>query len=423
MLMTWVNHASFILDTQAVRLICDPWLAGASFNNGWRLLSPTKMAYQEFSSITHIWFSHEHPDHFSPPNLKQIPEEYRRRIIVLFHATKDQRVVNVCKSLGFKVQELPEHQAVEIAQGVRIICGRQDDLDSWSAVLAEGKSILNMNDCLFDRHDDLCRIKQAIGKVDVLLSQFSYANWVGNSEDHTSRKMHASRKLAEITRQVRIFQPAWFIPFASFVYFSHSENSYMNSTVNRVADVYEFAGRELRVPSLVLYPGDTWEVGTPRDSSASIHRYAEDFERALRESPFQSPQVEFARLKEAATTFIAKCTAKNNQLLLQALPRAVVRLSDLGLDAELSFRKGLTEIKDGQPDIVLSSESLLNCLTTEWGGETLWINGRFQLPAGGSPRHFFWIFRVARHNSFGDSLNFAFLYNQAVRKARSAVAG
>ena len=89
MQMEWVNHASFIIRSGSVALLCDPWLHGTVFNEGWSLQSPTKLSYNDFANITHIWFSHEHPDHFNPPNLKKIPEQYRRKIKVLFHHTKD----------------------------------------------------------------------------------------------------------------------------------------------------------------------------------------------------------------------------------------------------------------------------------------------------------------------------------------------
>ena len=82
----------------------------------------------------------------------------------------------------------------------------------------------------------------------------------------------ADRKRAELRTQIRILQPAMFVPFASFIYFSHAENFFMNRAVNRIPDVYEFATHELQVPTVVLYPGDHWEVDAPRDSSESIRR-------------------------------------------------------------------------------------------------------------------------------------------------------
>src|SRR5262249_53736844 len=107
MLIEWVNHAGFVLQTGDLRILCDPCLEVTAFNNGWRLLSPTVFQYEDFSAITYIWFSHEHPDHFSPPSLKRIPEKYRKKITILFRETKDKRVINACRQFGFQVVELP----------------------------------------------------------------------------------------------------------------------------------------------------------------------------------------------------------------------------------------------------------------------------------------------------------------------------
>jgi len=419
--MDWVNHASFILRSGAVSLLCDPWLDGAIFNQGWSLLSPTRLAYDDFAAITHIWFSHEHPDHFSPPCLKKIPEQYRRRITVLFHITKDKRVVNLCKALGFAVVELPEWQTVEIAPDFKIMSGMQGLIDSWSAIFAEGKTLLNMNDCVFERDRELEEIKREVGNIDVLLSQFSYATWVGNRDNLAAHKKHAAHKLMEMSRQIRVFEPAQFIPFASYIFFSHSENVFMNENSNRIGDVFHYLTRELNAPTVVLYPGDEWIVGSPFDSAESIRRYNEDYNRVQAAAPTAPTISSLVTLEEAAEKFIMKFSEKNNRFLLNALPPAVVYLSDLDVHLELSFRGGLRVVEGAQPDIILSSDSLLNCLTTDWGGETLVINGRFQVPSGGRPRRFFWIFRVPRHNSVGTTLDLKFLGRQAVEKVRSAV--
>ena len=102
MKLEFVNHSSFVADTHGVRLICDPWIEGLAFNKGWDLLAKTRLGYEDFRDITHIWFSHEHPDHFYPPNLLRIPEGYRKRITVLFQTTRDRNVASFCTSAGFK---------------------------------------------------------------------------------------------------------------------------------------------------------------------------------------------------------------------------------------------------------------------------------------------------------------------------------
>jgi len=68
MKIEFVNHASVIFYHNNIHLITDPWFNGAVFHNGWDLLAKTKFEYSNFEKISHIWISHEHPDHFTPPN-------------------------------------------------------------------------------------------------------------------------------------------------------------------------------------------------------------------------------------------------------------------------------------------------------------------------------------------------------------------
>jgi hypothetical protein len=194
----------------------------------------------------------------------------------------------------------------------------------------------------------------------------------------------------------------------------------MNKCANRIEDIYDFTSKELQAPTIVLYPGDSWEVGTPWDSSHSLRRYQEDLARALSLPPDTSAPVDLPRLKDAATAFIRKSNYKNNTLLLKALPPAVVRLNDLGIDVELSYRDGLRQVTARQADIVTSSDSLNYCLQFDWGGDTLAVNGRYQTLPGGNARAYFRIFRVAAHNSAGNSFDLAFLGHQVVQKVAGA---
>ena len=99
-LITFVNHASVIFSHKDIRLMTDPWLFGSAFNNGWELLSKSKFQLDDFAKITHIWFSHEHPDHFHPGVLSKIPEDLRKKITILFQDTLDHRVAKKCMQLN-----------------------------------------------------------------------------------------------------------------------------------------------------------------------------------------------------------------------------------------------------------------------------------------------------------------------------------
>ncbi len=89
----WVNHASFVLNSDGVAVLADPWLTGPAFNFGWSLLTPTSGAMPDFEAITHIWISHQHPDHFSPRDLRGIPPERKREITILYQMTRDHLLV------------------------------------------------------------------------------------------------------------------------------------------------------------------------------------------------------------------------------------------------------------------------------------------------------------------------------------------
>jgi UDP-MurNAc hydroxylase len=274
-----------------------------------------------------------------------------------------------------------------------------------------------LNDCVFPDKRELLRISQEIGQIDVLLTQFSYANWVGNPENVESRRIAAEMKLEELARRVRVLRPKALIPAASYVWFSHEENCYMNVQVNKTGDVHRFAKRKLGLPTHVLYPGDEWIVGEDHDSAAAIENYERDYDRVAHRSEFaKSPPIALERLMEAQRGYVSRVSRRNNALLLNALPSAVVFLEDLNIVVRMSFR-GLQPLRYGaSADIALSSDSLHYCFMREWGGDALSSNARYRVPAGGNAQKFFWLFRLASHNSAGAAVDFPVFFSQIVKR-------
>ena len=105
----FVNHASVIVSDGDISVLSDPWYSGDVFHKGWNLLHETNDAEIEeiLNKITHIWISHEHPDHFSIIFYKKFAKKIKdRRIKILFQKTKDKRVKNFLITQGFEVGEL-----------------------------------------------------------------------------------------------------------------------------------------------------------------------------------------------------------------------------------------------------------------------------------------------------------------------------
>lgn len=443
MKLHFVNHASFVVERGPLRLICDPWLDGPVFNDGWDLLAPTKFRYEDFAGITHIWFSHEHPDHFNPPNVKKIPEEYRRKITVLFQQTHDKKVVRYCEKLGFQdVRELPPGGWIELASGIEVICRGVEvewDADSWLCIRTPEATLLNLNDCGIDTREHAAEVRRQVGAVDVLTTQFSYASWQGNAGDTQRRRQRAARVMATVEYQIKELQPRWVLPFASFVWFCHEENYFMNDGMNRIRDVAQQIAANTPATPLVMYPGDSWEFGAPYDSAAAIARYEADLrsvEEGKRPLVRMKEAVPAESLRDLAESFRRDCLGKVARRLavfhltfwnlekdvqrasLAALwsllmapwrliaaraEPAYVFVTDHSQSYSLSLTGGLrrADRMRQECDAVVSSESLAGCFRLPWGGETLRINGRFEAPPNGRDYRFFNVFRFARSLNLG----------------------
>jgi UDP-MurNAc hydroxylase len=268
--ITFINHASFLLESAAASIWCDPWTKGKVCNGCAALYSPSPEV--PLDRVEHIWVSHEHSDHFNFTTLKSIPEVERRRIVVLYQRHSSPRLLDAFNKLGFlKLKELPLYRWTTLKPGCDVFCGSVGTMDSFLAVRTEGECVLNMNDCVCT-DAQIAYIRRIVGKVSLLFTQFSFANWIGNGADETDA---VGQKLREFAYRVWAFRPEFTVPFASFCYFCSEENSWMNKfviTPERVA--------ALNLPGVnFMYPGDEWNS---RDrvfrSAEAVARFTRDLE-------------------------------------------------------------------------------------------------------------------------------------------------
>ena len=168
-LLKFLNHSSYLLESEKHILICDPWYEGAVFFEGWDLVS------KEFSNKDvieylvsqnkkiHIWYSHEHPDHFSINFLNDIEEKHKKLFNFYYKKTTDQRVVNFLKKKNFEVHEatIGENIVIENNFNFRIYNYKNSD-DSFSITNFLGKKILNLNDCTIKNNKDCIYISKLI---------------------------------------------------------------------------------------------------------------------------------------------------------------------------------------------------------------------------------------------------------------------
>src|SRR5258708_9049630 len=132
MKVRFVGHAGILVECQGQTILCDPWLVGKVFNNRWALLSPSSPP--PFANVDYIWISHEHPDHFSFPSLKSIPDADKARIKVLYQRHASPRVVDALLKMGFShIIELPLYKWFRLTPNLEVFCVSAGSMDSFIA--------------------------------------------------------------------------------------------------------------------------------------------------------------------------------------------------------------------------------------------------------------------------------------------------
>lgn len=400
--MTFLGHAGFDLQHRGVRLIVDPWLVGNAFDNGWELLFPAP-AFDPVG-ITHIWFSHEHPDHFSPPSLKLIPPEVRAHVTVIVQRAEDARLADFMRTQGYReVIEVEDGLAVPLRNADGIEAGSITTLacamgDSTHLLELGGVRILNTNDCSFDGPTGFSAALSRLGAdrvpIDLLITQYSYANWVGNPEEVAERKAFAEHKLDLLWEQVALAKPKFVFPCASYIVFAHEENLYLNDCINDLGDVCRRLEEHDTTP-IVMRNGDTYTLDGAGFGSMNAlvptvaARVAAEIDRVRSGSraPITSPVIPLGELVDLAKDGLKRLqdgVSKVDFAIMQRqLPKAVFELRDH--DALLIVNKltGVTTYPKGSPtappaDALISSAALQYAFKNDFGFETLLVNGRFE---------------------------------------------
>lgn len=320
MKIRFVSHASFSVENHGTTLLCDPWLFGKAFNRGWALLSPA--APVEWEKIDYVWISHQHPDHLHFPTLKSVDLQQRKQLTMLYQRHASPRIPKVLQGLGYSaVRELRLNKWTPLGDGMEVMCGSVGSMDSWICIRANGINILNLNDCVLGP-GHLAYISGLVGKVTVLLTQFSFANWIGNRSDELGE---AETKLRELRDRVNTLKPDATIPFASFIYFCNQENSWMNDfavTPRRVAD--------LCLPNIhFMYPGDEWNSDVRTFSSAAAtEKYMNDVTspKAIDPTP---PPVSITTVQEAVDRTLRTVRARFGKFLIRRIKPFSIYLHDL----------------------------------------------------------------------------------------------
>lgn len=377
----FLNHASFIIKHGKIKILNDPYLFGSAFNNGWNLLK--EFSHSEYiKEITHIYFSHEHPDHFSIPFLKLISLNERKRITIIYQETYDKRVKNFCEKLGYNFLEIRNLKETKILEKIYITIGKVPFYDSWINYRIDDKNILNINDCVLDNPSIVFLIKKKIKNIDVLFTQYSYANFIPENQQISA----AINCLKKIKEQDNILKPSFIIPFASLIYFSHKENYFMNKNINTMQITYDYIKENCKAYPIILKPNENW-IMNKKDNNNSLDFWNKIYESIPNlELNYNKLNLDSKTLIEKSKNYLERIKKNNNYLLIYILYKfkffnnISIFLTDLEKSYNFNVIDGLKEIlihKD-KSTIEMSSDSLQFIFDYDYGFDTLLVNARLK---------------------------------------------
>lgn len=398
--LRFLNHASYVIESRDSLLLVDPWVEGYAFDKGWALLdkSTSNENLLEYLSTVEkkkfIWISHEHSDHFSVAFVNGLKKRDLAATFI-FQKTLDRRVASFVRKCGFDVIESADSLEV-LDSELSLVTFPFGGGDSYCLAMWKGYSILNVNDCVIADDKSVKSVidnfRKYTDKVDLLLTQFGYANWVGNKDEKDLRVSLASEHLNRVKFQLEKFEPDFVIPFASFVYFCHPENFHTNDAQNSPEDLDAFfTENKFNSKLVVLRPLEKLDLPLDLASQNEEQRGAniQHWSTLLSNIKADSVSTQRCSIDEVAKEYRSYRDKIFRRFFVfplilaltkRFLPALTIYVHDLDVSCTLSYVYGL-RIEDGgkaAADISLLSATLIFILKNEYGCNTTIVNGKFE---------------------------------------------
>ncbi len=377
--VTFLNHSCISISSETTEILCDPWFEGSAFGNGWRLLCEESHRLDKLN-FDYLWISHEHPDHFSIPTLRHLPDGSQ----VIYQKTQDQKVKRYLES---------RHSVIELAdlerrrfRDIEVQLFRCDGYDSaMSFRLPTGQAIVNVNDCRVELGDLTRKIRDETGGIDLLAMQFSYANWAGNRGDNEIPRLQHQQVISRIRETCTALKPNFLLLFASYVYFSHEENFYWNEH-SWLREAYNELKNDVSI--IIPTPGYKFDIrDVEKEQLTYTTESAINFWENIHNTRTPIDKMTAAKSKDDLVDQFGKFFKNHwasNDLELAKLTLAPdldihIHISDLNFVMYFNLMTGESRVvEDHVYDISVSSEMLSILFTSSFGRGTATISGRIQ---------------------------------------------
>ena len=353
MKITYIGHASILIEAGGITILSDPWWRGPCFGAQWWIYPAPFLEGLKDIRVDYIYISHGHHDHFHPGTLKT----FGRDIKIL--VSNQTGIADAVRDLGFEVIGFEGQQEIALNDTVRVRIIPTHNDDTLMTITDGCETCVNVNDALHSapvpvQDAFVARLKALFPRIDYFFCGYGVASHFPNCYDipGKDRVLTAGRRQQYFNRQwVRLVdgvQPRFGFPFAADVVFLEDDLFWVNEPVHnteRPTDAYRALHPASAVDVRDIAPGFTIEDGqttsevlrTPVSAEALRESCADSIARANRYGRVSEEDV--SHLVDLLRANVSACKAYLTSFDSNWRFLVKLRNSDLGIAIE---KRGIT---------------------------------------------------------------------------------
>lgn len=269
MKITFVGHASILIQTAGLSILSDPWWRGPCFGAQWWNYPAPFTEALEGVHVDYVYISHGHHDHYHPGTLKTLKRD--AKILV----SRELDLAEGVRELGFEAIEVGDDAELRLNEQVGVRIMSTPSSDSLLALSDGAEVCVNLNDALHSapvRLQDafIRRLRQLYPRIDYLFCGYGVASHFPNCyivpgkdpERTAARRQHYFNR--QWCRIVDRLNPRFGLPFAADVVFLEDDLMWVNEPTHnaeRPVELFRAMHPDSQVKLFDIAPGFIVEHG------------------------------------------------------------------------------------------------------------------------------------------------------------------
>ena len=400
MKITYISHATLLIEIGNTKIITDPWVTGSSYCNQWHLF-PKPVNANLIKDADYVLYSHGHEDHLHAQSLQTI----NKSAALFYPYSWYGGTTEFFNELGFKnVTEVLNEKTVHLPGNIQITY-LSNNLDTIIVIQSNDTVLVNINDALPSASPLMIehfikKINHRWPKIDYVFSSYGGASYFPNTV-HVAGKndieIAETRELFFITNFCKIvsgLNPKIGIPFATDFILLDDNQRWINNTKFPRHKINEFYQNYTKGTSNVqiaeayssdYFAGKQFYQVSPyhQTKTTLLNTIDTDYKTEIAEK-HNIQYLSNAKLSELMQKIQAHILTK--QYIIPGNVRQKIKFAITITDAQnqntlnINFRTTTTTFtQTQQPDadtdlyIQLKSQTIQYTIDNEWGGDALII--------------------------------------------------